>query len=144
MSYTYPYPRPAVTVDCLITRIFEGQKQCLLIRRKRDPFRYQWALPGGFVNINEKLIDAARRELLEETGLKITHLEQFHTFDEPGRDPRGRTISVVYTGYIDNAHSEVRASSDASEAKWFYLHELPELAFDHHDIIELAKKNNRI
>jgi 8-oxo-dGTP diphosphatase len=144
MPYTYPYPRPALTVDCLITRLHKGHKQCLLICRKHDPYRNKWALPGGFVNIDEKLADAARRELWEETGLKISLLEQFHVFDEPGRDPRGRTITVVFTGDLDYSKSSVKASSDAKEAKWFFLDKLPELAFDHRDIIDLALYHNRI
>ena len=144
MPYTYQYPRPALTVDCLITRIYDRHKQCLLISRKHDPYRNMWALPGGFVNIDERLVNAARRELLEETGLKVSDLEQFHVFDEPGRDPRGRTISVVFTGNINISKSTVKASSDAKEARWFYLDELPELAFDHRDIIEQALCQNRI
>lgn len=144
MPYTYPYPRPALTVDCLITRTHKGKKQCLLINRKHDPYCNMWALPGGFLNIDEKLADAARRELLEETGLKVSDLKQFHVFDEPGRDPRGPTVSVVFTGHIDFSNSAVKAASDAKEARWFNMDELPELAFDHRDIIEQARCQNRI
>ena len=144
MPYTYTYPRPALTVDCLIIRLYEDHKQCLLIRRNHDPYRNNWALPGGFVNMDEKLADAARRELREETGLQVPHLEQFHVFDEPARDPRGRTISVVFTGNIDYSKSAVKAASDAIDANWFFLDKLPELAFDHRDIIDLALLHERI
>src|SRR3954451_4124928 len=94
-KYCYEYPRPAVTVDAVIvTR--EERPRVLLIRRKHDPFAGQWAIPGGFVNMDESLDDAVRRELQEETGVKASRLEQLHTFGDPSRDPRGRTISVVY------------------------------------------------
>jgi 8-oxo-dGTP diphosphatase len=144
MPYTYQYPRPAVTVDCLITCLQGDQRQILLIRRKNEPYRNQWALPGGFMDINERLADAARRELEEETGLKINYLEQFHVFDEPGRDPRGRTITVVFTGQVKDIKSAVRPASDTTAVKWFPIDELPELAFDHCDIIKLALMYNRI
>lgn len=144
MLYTYQYPRPAVTVDCLITCLQGGKQQILLIRRKNEPYRNKWALPGGFMDIDERLADAARRELEEETGLKISNLEQFHVFDEPGRDPRGRTITVVFTGQVKDFKSAVRPASDTTEVKWFPIDELPELAFDHRDIIKLALIHNRI
>jgi len=144
MPYIYKYPRPNLTVDCLVTRLHTGQKQILLIRRKNEPYRNKWALPGGFVNKDERLVDAAMRELLEETGLKINHLKQFYVFDEPDRDPRGRTITVVFTGQANDLKSTVRAGSDTKEVAWFPINELPELAFDHRDIIDLALCHNRI
>jgi len=144
MPYTYQYPRPAVTVDCLITRLQGDEQQILLIRRKNEPYRNKWALPGGFMDINERLEDAAMRELEEETGLKISNLEQFHVFDEPGRDPRGRTITVVFKGQVEDHESAIRPASDTTEVKWFPVDELPELAFDHRDIIKQALMNNRI
>jgi len=96
------------------------------------------------VNKDERLVDAAMRELLEETGLKINHLKQFYVFDEPDRDPRGRTITVVFTGQANDLKSTVRAGSDTKEVAWFPINELPELAFDHRDIIDLALCHNRI
>src|ERR1700737_4987912 len=99
-KYTYDYPRPAVTVDVVIvTR--EGRPRVLLIRRKNEPFRGMWAIPGGFVDMDESLEDAARRELREETGVRARRLEQLHTFGGPGRDPRGRVISVAYLAEVD-------------------------------------------
>jgi 8-oxo-dGTP diphosphatase len=138
MSYTYNYPRPAVTVDCLIFCRFASGWHILLIQRDKPPFEGTWAFPGGFVDIDEPLPAAAERELEEETGLKGTKLEQFRTFGQPGRDPRGRTISVVYYGFIDAPHDNPQAGSDARNARWFDIHDLPPLAFDHSQIIEMA------
>jgi 8-oxo-dGTP diphosphatase len=144
MSYTYPYPRPAITVDIIITRLYRNQKQILLIRRKNEPFRNKWALPGGFINMDERLKDAALRELSEETGLTVKQLEQFYVFDEPLRDPRERTITVVFTGQANHSESSIKAASDAKEARWFPVVELPELGFDHRDIVNLAKIRHRM
>ena len=138
MSYTYTYPRPAVTVDCLIFRKVSDKWQLLLIQRDKPPFEAKWALPGGFVEIDEPLQTAAQRELKEETGLDETELKQFRTFGQPGRDPRGRTISVVYYGFLDDSGHTPNAGSDARHAQWFKLNELPELAFDHNQIIQMA------
>jgi len=140
MSYTYTYPRPAVTVDCLIFRKVSGRWQLLLIQRDKPPFEAKWALPGGFVEIDEPLKTAAQRELKEETGLDETELKQFRTFGQPGRDPRGRTISVVYYGFLDGPAQTPNAGSDARHAQWFRLDELPGLAFDHDQIIQMAKE----
>ncbi|MBS3806821.1 MAG: NUDIX hydrolase [Bacteroidales bacterium] len=140
MSYTYTYPRPAVTVDCLIFTQVHGTWQLLLIQRDKPPFEGAWALPGGFVDIDEPLQKAAERELEEETGVRQTDLKQFHTFGQPGRDPRGRTISVVYYGFADTHGQNPNAGSDARNAKWFDLNNLPDLAFDHHQIIDMARK----
>jgi len=140
MAYTYEYPRPAVTVDCIIYRNLNKETELLLVERKSPPFEGVWALPGGFMEINERLIEAAKRELAEETSLKNIALEQFHTFDEPGRDPRHRTISTVFVGELKNSKQEPKASSDAKSVKWFHVNDLPELAFDHDNIIHLASE----
>jgi 8-oxo-dGTP diphosphatase len=144
MPYTYEYPRPAVTVDCLIHRITGNRKEILLVRRNNEPFKGMWALPGGFVRMNETLVRAARRELNEETGLEIGSLEQFHTFDKVDRDPRHRTISIVFTGRIEQDVVKITAGSDAGDVNWFPLAQLPELAFDHDEIIRLAMVRNAI
>ncbi|MBN2614828.1 MAG: NUDIX hydrolase [Bacteroidales bacterium] len=138
MSYTYAYPRPAVTVDAVIFRIRNHQREVLLIERRHPPFRHQWALPGGFVDMDEDLETAAGRELEEETGLKHILLHQFHAFGAPGRDPRHRTISVAYWGELETSQP-IRAGDDAQKAQWFSLDELPKTAFDHEEIIALAQ-----
>jgi 8-oxo-dGTP diphosphatase len=145
MSYTYKYPRPAVTVDCLI---FTSQTtpSILLIERKNPPFQGDWALPGGFVEMDEDLYESAQRELEEETGLTKILLNQLYTFGKPGRDPRGRTISVAYYGFIqsDKKKENAVAGSDAKNLKWFSLENLPPLAFDHEEIIQMARKKIEI
>ena len=134
-TYTYNYAKPSVTTDCILIRKSGQEKEILLIKRKYDPFMEKWALPGGFVEIDEDLDDGARRELEEETGLKNIDLIQFRAYGKPGRDPRGRTISVVYYGFITNENSTIKAGDDAAEAAWFNLNALPPLAFDHECII---------
>jgi 8-oxo-dGTP diphosphatase len=138
MAYTYEYPRPAVTVDCLVIRTTGNEKEILLIRRGNDPFCGKWALPGGFIGMDETLVQAAQRELREETGLEVSGLEQFRTFDKVDRDPRHRTISTVFIGRPEQGTNNVTAGSDAGEAKWFPLTSLPELAFDHNEIVRMA------
>lgn len=138
-KYTYDYPRPAVTVDIVIaTR--DAEPRVLLVRRKHDPFAGLWALPGGFVNDNEALDEAGRRELREETGVEAGPIEQMHTFGDPGRDPRGHTISVVYLTRMDQAEVHAQAGDDAAQVDWFPLAQLPPLAFDHAKILEMARK----
>jgi 8-oxo-dGTP diphosphatase len=137
-KYAYDYPRPAVAVDIVLATTDE-RPRVLLIRRKRDPFAGRWALPGGFVDVNEALDAAARRELHEETGLDVKHIEQMHAFGDPGRDPRGHVVSVVYLARVDRAHFQPVAADDAAEAKWFPLHRLPPLAFDHATILKMAR-----
>lgn len=138
-KYTYDYPRPAVTVDVVIvTR--EQQPRVLLIRRKHDPFAGRWAIPGGFVDMEEDLEDAARRELREETGVKAGAIEQLHTFGAPQRDPRGRTITVAYLAVVDPAKVKPQAADDASDVAWHVLARPPKLAFDHAEILALARK----
>jgi 8-oxo-dGTP diphosphatase len=143
MPYSYPYPRPAVTVDCLVFRRNNNRRQILLIQRKNEPYKGRWALPGGFIEMDETLLEAAVRELREETGLNVPVLEQFRTFDAIDRDPRHRTISTVFIGSVGNESGSLKASSDASRAKWHSIDNLPDLAFDHKDIIRQAIEASR-
>jgi 8-oxo-dGTP diphosphatase len=136
MSFTYAYPRPALTVDALI--FSKGKSKVLLIQRRNPPFKDQWALPGGFVGMKETLEEAVERELFEETGLNDLRLEQFHAFSAPDRDPRHRTISVVFAGYANPEVSRPRAGDDAGDVQWFDVDKLPQLAFDHGKIIKMA------
>jgi len=136
MSYTYKYPRPAVCVDCVI---FSHDRSCiLLIKRANEPFKESWALPGGFIEMDETLEESAKRELEEEAGLKNITLKQFYAYGNPGRDPRGRVISIAFWGVLDVPESPVCAGSDAKKAKWFHMKKLPSLAFDHSEIISNA------
>jgi 8-oxo-dGTP diphosphatase len=138
-KYTYDYPRPSVTVDMVIvTR--EKRPRVLLIRRKHPPFVGMWAIPGGFVEMEETLEAAARRELFEETCLRTSKLEQLHTFGDPGRDPRGRVISVVYLAQLDPRKLKPRAADDAAEVAWYDLRHPPPLAFDHSEILAFARR----
>lgn len=138
MAYTYPFPRPSVTVDIIIFRQSEKDHEVLLIKRGNEPFKGKWALPGGFVDKDEVLEIAAARELEEETGLSGILLTQMHAFGDPGRDPRGHTVSVAYVGYLP-IDAVAKAGDDADEAEWFKLNDLPELAFDHKLIVEMAE-----
>jgi 8-oxo-dGTP diphosphatase len=138
-KYTYDYPRPSVTVDIVIATK-ERNPRVLLIRRKHKPFEGMWALPGGFVDEDEALEAAAQRELHEETGIQTKRLEQLHTFGDPGRDPRGHTISVVYLARLEEAQVKPHAGDDAAAVDWFPLKKLPPLAFDHATILALAKR----
>lgn len=136
MSYTYKYPRPAVTVDAIIFTKHKENWLVLLIERKFPPFENCHALPGGFVEMDETLEEAVDRELEEETGLKNIKMQQFHTFSNIDRDPRHRTISTVFWGVTNN--KVVQAGSDAKNAKWFNINQLPKLAFDHNIILQKA------
>ena len=137
--YTYNYPHPAVTADCLVfDRTDEGMK-LLLIQRKNEPCKGKWAFPGGFMDIDETTIDAARRELKEETGLVVGELHRVGIFDAVDRDPRERIITVAYYTILDKL-AEVSGLDDAAQAKWFSLTELPELAFDHKEILQEAER----
>ncbi|NLN94992.1 MAG: NUDIX hydrolase [Bacteroidales bacterium] len=136
MPYTYEYSRPAVTVDIIVLR--NAMTQVLLIKRLLPPFENQWALPGGFVEMEETLEKAAERELEEETGITGISLSQFHAFSDPDRDPRHRTISVVFWGEAGQDKYLTKAGSDAKEAKWFEINNLPSLAFDHDKILRKA------
>lgn len=133
-KYCYEYPKPSVTTDCILVKK-STPASVLLIERKHAPYEGTWALPGGFVEIDEDLEAGAIRELEEETGLTDMVLSQFRTYGTPGRDPRGRTISVVYYAFIDH-QAIATAGDDASKAEWFPLNSLPPLAFDHRKIIE--------
>ncbi|MCD4834636.1 MAG: NUDIX hydrolase [Bacteroidales bacterium] len=135
MIYTYAYPRPALTVDIIIKKKAGNSFYVLLIERKNEPFKNQWALPGGFVDIDEEIEDAAYRELKEETSISDIKLSQFRTFGKIGRDPRGRTISVIYSGELINLKQKVKAGDDAKNLNWFPLNKLPKLAFDHNEVI---------
>lgn len=138
MTYTYKYPRPSVTVDLVIFTIAENDLKVLLIRRGGEPFKSCWALPGGFVEIDESLEKAAARELKEEAGVTKVYLEQLYTFGDPKRDPRGRVISVSYFALVDAESQRIRAASDAAEAEWHSVFNPPKLAFDHKKILDYA------
>lgn len=134
MTHCYEYPRPMVTVD-IIVLAGVTDPEILLIQRKNAPFKNTWALPGGFLDMHEDLETAAKRELKEETGIDIQQLKQFRTYGKPGRDPRGRTITIVYTATL-KATCNVIAMDDAKDARWFLMDNLPKLAFDHLQIIK--------
>ncbi len=136
MPYTYKHPRPALTTDCAVFRKGRSNLELLLIQRDRYPFEGMWALPGGFVEMDERLHEAASRELEEETGLAGVRLTPFKPFDTIDRDPRGRTISFIFFGFLDAPSKQVKAASDARDARWFKVNQLPELAFDHKEIID--------
>lgn len=138
MPHTYQYPRPALTVDCVVFGFDEGDLKVLLIQRDRNPFEGRWALPGGFVDMDEPLEAGARRELAEETGLKNIFLEQLYTFGAPGRDPRERVVSVAYYALVSLADHQPQAATDARQAAWFSVDDAPDLAFDHEDILATA------
>ena len=142
--FTYEYPRPSVTVDVVVFGYDGGRDlKLLLIQRGGDPFKGQWALPGGFVDMDEDLEASALRELEEETGVKDLFVEQLYTFGTPGRDPRGRVISVAYFALVNLTDHPAVAASDAEQAEWYPLHELPKLAFDHARIIDMATNRLR-
>lgn len=138
MAFTYEFPRPGLTVDCAAFAFDGNGLELLLIQRAHAPFEGAWALPGGFVDANERLEDAARRELAEETGVTGLDLEQCGAFGDPGRDPRGHTVSVVFVSLVPRAAHEPRAASDARAARWFSTSHLPSLAFDHDRIVTAA------
>ena len=135
-TYTYDYPRPAVTTDCVIFGYDGKELKVLLIERGIEPFKGSWAFPGGFLNMDEDALAGARRELKEETGLEDAFIEQFHTFSEPGRDPRGRVITIAHYALVKI--QEVEGGDDASQARWFPIGEVPPLAFDHDRILRMA------
>ena len=137
-GFRYDYPRPALTVDAVVaTR--DDHPKVLLIKRLKDPFAGKWALPGGFAEEGETLAAAARRELKEETGADVGELEQLYTAGDPGRDPRGWTVSVAFLARVDAKKVKAKAADDAADVGWFPLDALPELAFDHAMILGRAR-----
>jgi len=141
--YSYAYPRPALTVDCVVFGLGEESLELLLIERKLPPFVGAWALPGGFVHMDETTEDAARRELSEETGLGEVFLEQLQTFSALDRDPRERVVTVAYYALVRPEAHEIVAGTDAQSARWFSIEKLPDLAFDHKEIVAVALERLR-
>jgi 8-oxo-dGTP diphosphatase len=138
------YERPSVTVDIVILTVSEQDLKVLLIRRKMPPYQGLWAMPGGFVGIRESLDEAARRELGEETGVEDVYLEQLYTFGNPDRDPRTRVITVAYFALLEAGKVRtLRAGTDAGEVTWWSMYKLPDLAFDHRQILDYTLQRLR-
>ena len=137
-KYCYKYPRPAVTTDCVIFGFDMKGLSVLLVQRGIDPYKGCWAFPGGFLNMDEDAETGARRELREETGFVANTIEQFGTFTEVGRDPRGRVITIAYYALVQQG--EVHGGDDAEVAQWFPITDIPALAFDHDRILRIALK----
>lgn len=137
-TFTYDYPRPAVTADSVVFCNGSDGLSVLLIERANDPFKGCWAFPGGFMDMEENAEDCAKRELMEETGMEVRSLEYIGTFSEVNRDPRGRTITIAYYAVVEK--SDVIGADDASRAKWFPIDSIPSLAFDHEEILRTALK----
>lgn len=138
-KYVYDWPRPMVTVDAAVFDIRGDKPRMLLIKRGNEPFKGQWAFPGGFVEIDEELGAAVTRELAEETGLTGVNLSQLHTFGKCGRDPRGRNITIVFIGITKN--TKIKSGDDAADVRWFEIDKLPsDMAFDHDNIAAMAIK----
>lgn len=138
MAYTYDQARPLLTVDNIILSYEDKQIKVLLIQRKHAPFKGEWALPGGAVSINESLEEAAQRHLRDQSGIEDAYIEQFYTFGAVDRDPRGRSVSVTYYALINSNDMTLDPGREALSAAWFNIYELPELAFDHAEILEFA------
>lgn len=136
-KYSYDYPHPAVTTDCVIFGFDGSDLKVLLIERGIEPFKGKWALPGGFLKMDETAQEGALRELEEETGMKNAYIRQFHTFTEPGRDPRERVITIAHYALV--RLQEVKGGDDAAQARWFTMDEIPPLAFDHDRILRMAQ-----
>ena len=143
MPYSYEYPRGALTVDCVVFGLDDVELKVMLIQRGQEPYLGMWALPGGFVRVAETLDEAARRELEEETGLHQVFLEQLYTFGEVHRDPRERVVSVAYYALVKLSDHRVQAATDAREAAWFGVHDVPSLAFDHAGILQMGLERLR-
>lgn len=143
MEYTYKYPRAAVTVDIVLFSSVEQRDYVLLIRRDRPPFEGCWAFPGGFIEMDETLLESALRELEEETGLKGVTLKQFNAYGDPGRDPRHRTITIAFVGVCESLPA-VTGMDDAREAAWHPVEAIPALGFDHdrilHDALQVYRE----
>ena len=138
--YTYKYPHPAVTTDSVIFGFDGNSIHILLVERGIDPYKGSWALPGGFLNLNETVEEGAKRELLEETNVKDVYLEQFHVFSTVDRDPRERVLTVAFFALVSKNDFEVIAGDDAARARWHEWNHLPTLAFDHAEIIAMARE----
>ncbi|MAG27571.1 NUDIX hydrolase [Candidatus Pacearchaeota archaeon] len=136
----HKFKKPSVTADIIIFTIIDNDLKVLLIKRNIEPFKNNWAIPGGFVRIDESLEEAAKRELEEETGVKDVYLEQLYTFGNPKRDPRGRVITVSHMALINSDKIKLKADTDVSEVKWFSIKKLPDLAFDHKKILNYSLK----
>ena len=143
-SFTYPYPRPMVVVDAAVFTIRERRLDVLLIKRGHAPFEGMWALPGGFVDMDEELDVAAARELEEETGVRGVRLEQYHAFGGLGRDPRGRVITVAYLGVVASEAYRPCAGDDAADVAWMPVAGLPKLASDHNLVVDTAIEHLRL
>ena len=137
-TFTYDYPRPAVTADSVVFCNGSDGLSVLLIERANEPFKGCWAFPGGFMDMEENAEDCAKRELKEETGMEVRSLEYLGTFSEVNRDPRGRTITIAYYAVVEK--SDVIGADDASQARWFPIDSIPPLAFDHEEILRTALK----
>ncbi|HHC79711.1 MAG TPA: NUDIX hydrolase [Flavobacteriia bacterium] len=129
-----------LSVDAVVFGYEDGKISVLLIKRKFQPFKNEWAIPGGFVKNTESLEASVERELQEETGIKINYLEQLYTFGNPSRDPRGRVVSVAYVGLVRPNMFKISAATDAKQVQWFNINDLPKLAFDHKEILATAVK----
>jgi len=140
-KYIYDWPRPMVTVDAVVFTFFRNKAKLLLINRGKEPFKGKWALPGGFIEIDEELEIAVARELAEETGLVNVPLEQMYTFGKCGRDPRGRQITIVFMGIATKGQTKIKAGDDAARVQWFDIDNLPnDLAFDHNEVVNFGIK----
>lgn len=137
-TYTYDYPRPAVTADCVVFSNDSDGLSVLLIERANEPFKGCWAFPGGFMDMDEDAEACAIRELKEETGLQLEHMKQIGAFTDVDRDPRGRTVSIAYSALVEKRL--VIGADDASQARWFPIDSIPSLAFDHEEILRAALK----
>lgn len=136
LKYCYKYPRPSVTTDCVVFGFSEARLSVLLVRRGAEPFKDRWAFPGGFMEIDESAEEGVRRELREETGLECGRVRQFHAFTSPGRDPRGRVMTVAFYALV--RPESVCGGDDAADARWFALDAVPALAFDHDEVLRTA------